>query len=172
MPDDPEDSTSQVTKGSILDGPYWPEPVRVISAQVRDERIEIDAVGVRTERYYSSVQDLTDVKANVKVTARHAAPSFAGDPLHFRLAVEAQRIGLAYEYDPHFAISVSQIDPLPHQLEAVYDYVLPRPRLRFMLADDPGAGKTIMAGLALKELKYRGVVDRTLIVVPANLIAQ
>jgi SNF2 family DNA or RNA helicase len=72
----------------------------------------------------------------------------------------------------HFAVSVSQIDALPHQLEAVYHYMLPRPKIRFLLADDPGAGKTIMAGLLLKELKLRGLVERVLIVTPANLTDQ
>jgi superfamily II DNA or RNA helicase len=63
-------------------------------------------------------------------------------------------------------------EPLPHQLEAVYHYMLPRPRIRFLLVDDPGAGKTIMAGLLLKELKLRGLVERVLIVTPANLTDQ
>jgi SNF2 family DNA or RNA helicase len=67
------------------------------------------------------------------------------------------------------AVNVSQVDPLPHQIEAVYHYILPNPRIRFLLADDPGAGKTIMTGLLLKELKYRGLVQRTLIVVPGHL---
>ena len=80
--------------------------------------------------------------------------------------------GLAYEYDPYFSLSIARVDPLPHQLEAVYDYFLKLPRIRFLLADDPGAGKTIMAGLLLKELKIRGLVKRTLIVTPANLTFQ
>ena len=75
-------------------------------------------------------------------------------------------------YDPYFSLSIARIDPLPHQLEAVYDYFLKLPRIRFLLADDPGAGKTIMAGLLLKELKIRGLVTRTLIVAPANLTFQ
>jgi SNF2 family DNA or RNA helicase len=82
------------------------------------------------------------------------------------------RLGLAYEYDPYFSLSISRVDPLPHQLEAVYDYFMRLPRIRFLLADDPGAGKTIMAGLLLKELKIRGLVKRTLIVAPANLCFQ
>ena len=80
--------------------------------------------------------------------------------------------GSAYEYDPYFSLSIARVDPLPHQLEAVYDYFLKLPRIRFLLADDPGAGKTIMAGLLLKELKARGLVRRTLIVAPANLTFQ
>ena len=79
---------------------------------------------------------------------------------------------MAYEYDPYFSLSIARVDPLPHQLEAVYDYFLKLPRIRFLLADDPGAGKTIMAGLLLKELKARGLVRRTLIVTPANLTFQ
>ena len=82
------------------------------------------------------------------------------------------RLGLAYEYDPYFSLSIARVDPLPHQLEAVYDYFLKLPRIRFLLADDPGAGKTIMAGLLLKELKIRGLVKRTLIITPANLTFQ
>src|SRR5271167_2976623 len=82
------------------------------------------------------------------------------------------RLGLAYEYDPYFSLSIARVDPLPHQLEAVYDYFIKLPRIRFLLADDPGAGKTIMAGLLLKELKIRGLVKRTLIVAPANLCFQ
>jgi SNF2 family DNA or RNA helicase len=86
--------------------------------------------------------------------------------------VVALRLGLAYEYDPYFSLSIARVDPLPHQLEAVYDYFLAMPRIRFLLADDPGAGKTIMAGLLLKELKIRGLVKRTLIITPASLSFQ
>src|SRR5204863_9050672 len=100
------------------------------------------------------------------------AEPFDGDPQKFRLGIEALRLGLAYEYDPYFALSVARVNPLPHQLEAVYDYFLKLPRIRFLLADDPGAGKTIMAGLLLKELKARGLVKRVLLVVPANLTFQ
>ncbi|MEQ8192389.1 MAG: helicase-related protein, partial [Candidatus Eremiobacterota bacterium] len=82
------------------------------------------------------------------------------------------RIGLAYEYDPYFTLSIANIEPLPHQLEAVYDYFLKLPRIRFLLADDPGAGKTIMAGLLIKELKIRGLINRILIITPANLSFQ
>jgi SNF2 family DNA or RNA helicase len=95
-----------------------------------------------------------------------------GDARLFRLGVEAHRLGLAFEYDPFFSLSIARVDPLPHQLEAVYDYFLRLLRIRFLLADDPGAGKTIMAGLLLKELKARGLIRRTLIVTPANLTFQ
>ena len=66
------------------------------------------------------------------------------------------RLQLAYEYDPYFSLSIARVDPLPHQLEAVYDYFIRLPRIHFLLADDPGTGRTIMAGLLLKEMKVRG----------------
>ncbi len=87
-------------------------------------------------------------------------------------ACKPTRSGIAYEFDPYFGLSISRVDPLPHQLEAVYDYLLKTARVRFLLADDAGAGKTIMAGLLLRELKLRGLADRVLIVCPANLTFQ
>ena len=89
-----------------------------------------------------------------------------------RLLVESARIRLAYAHDRHFAVSLSGIRTLPHQIEAVYLRMLPQPRLRFLLADDPGAGKTIMAGLLLKEMKLREAIERVLILCPAPLTIQ
>ena len=94
------------------------------------------------------------------------------DAEHLRLLVESARIRLAYAYDRQFAVSLSGIRTLPHQIEAVYLKMLPQPRLRFLLADDPGAGKTIMAGLLIKELKLREAIDRCLILTPAPLTIQ
>ena len=94
------------------------------------------------------------------------------DPTDLQLLVESARIRLAYAYDRQFAVSLSGIRTLPHQIEAVYQKMLPQPCLRFLLADDPGAGKTIMAGLLVKELKLREVVDRVLILCPAPLTIQ
>ena len=94
------------------------------------------------------------------------------DACRLRLLIESTRIRLAYAYDCQFAVSISGIRTLPHQIEAVYLKMLPQPRLRFLLADDPGAGKTIMAGLLVKELKLREAIDRCLILVPAPLTIQ
>ena len=94
------------------------------------------------------------------------------DAERLRLLIESARIRLAYAYDRQFAVSLSGIRTLPHQIEAVYRKMLPQPRLRFLLADDPGAGKTIMAGLLIKELKLREAIDRCLILVPAPLTIQ
>ena len=82
--------------------------------------------------------------------------SFDGDGSLFRLVSEAHRIRLAHLFDPVMAVHTSLVDPLPHQITAVYEYMLPRQPLRYLLADDPGAGKTIMAGLLIRELQARG----------------
>ena len=105
------------------------------------------------------------------VTATHAVP-FDGDAAEYRLAAEATRIAMAGQYDPMVAVTTSDMDPLPHQIDAVYGHLLPRVPLRFLLADDPGAGKTIMAGLYIKELLLRGDLARCLIVTPGGLIEQ
>jgi len=98
--------------------------------------------------------------------------SFDGDGSLFRLAAEAHRIRLAYLFDPLLAVHSSLVDPLPHQITAVYGELLTRQPLRFLLADDPGAGKTIMAGLLIKELRIRGDLQRCLIVCPGSLVEQ
>src|SRR6202167_6833800 len=98
--------------------------------------------------------------------------SFDGDGQLFRLVSEAQRIHLAYLFDPVLAVHTSIVEPLPHQITAVYESMLPRQPLRFLLADDPGAGKTIMAGLLMKELIARGDLQRCLVVCPGSLAEQ
>ncbi|MEQ8354152.1 MAG: helicase-related protein [Kiloniellaceae bacterium] len=98
--------------------------------------------------------------------------AFDGDGHLLRLASEALRIRLAHLFDPFLAVRASQIEALPHQLTAVYEAMLPRHPLRFLLADDPGAGKTIMAGLLIKELLIRGDLERCLIVAPGSLVEQ
>src|SRR4026208_1613324 len=103
----------------------------------------------------------------------HGRPwSFDGDGALFRLVSEAQRIHLAHLFDPVLAVHTSVVEPLPHQITAVYESMLPRQPLRFLLADDPGAGKTIMTGLFVKELIARGDLQRCLIVCPGSLAEQ
>lgn len=98
--------------------------------------------------------------------------SFDGDGALFRLVSEAHRIRLAHLFDPLLAVHTSSVEPLPHQITAVYESMLPRTPLRFLLADDPGAGKTIMAGLLIKELIARGDLKRCLVVCPGSLAEQ
>jgi superfamily II DNA or RNA helicase len=100
------------------------------------------------------------------------AYAFDADGGLLRLASEAYRIRLAHLFDPYLAVSASQIEALPHQITAVYGEMLPRQPLRFLLADDPGAGKTVMAGLLIKELLIRGDLERCLIVAPGSLVEQ
>ena len=98
--------------------------------------------------------------------------TFDADPDDLKLASEAYRIHLAHLFDPYLAVRTSAIDPLPHQVSAVYQDMLPKMPLRFVLADDPGAGKTIMTGLLVKEMLARGDLKRCLIVCPGNLVEQ
>jgi superfamily II DNA or RNA helicase len=158
-----------VTLGVILEGYIFPEPIRVILVQCVGPNLKIGGKGLRTKQYHERLLSRTQIE-NLKIIPAEAP--FDGDPHHFRLGIEAARLALAFEYDPYFSLSIARVDPLPHQLEAVYHQILPLPRIRFLLADDAGAGKTIMAGLLLKELKMRGLVTRSLIVTPANLAFQ
>lgn len=153
---------------NILEGPFWPEAVRVISVKVLGEnQVRIEAVGIKTERFYNPILSYEDLKS-VRIKGEKIL-KFTGDGESLFLYLESHRIRNAFQFDPLYAVNVSQIDPLPHQIEAIYHYIITNPKIRFLLADDPGAGKTIMAGLLLKELKYRGLVERTLIVVPGHL---
>ena len=142
---------------------------------------------VNVQWYGSQALELTYKDATGKVADellyRHDEPrldvveegrpwSFDGDGRLFRLVSEAQRIHLAHLFDPVLAVHTSVVEPLPHQITAVYECMLPRQPLRFLLADDPGAGKTIMAGLLMKELIVRGDLQRCLVVCPGSLAEQ
>ena len=111
-------------------------------------------------------------EASLSIRGNDLPWSFDADAELFRLASEAYRIKLAHLFDPHLAVHTSRIEPLPHQITAVYQEMLPKQPLRFLLADDPGAGKTIMTGLLIKELILRGDVERCLIVCPGSLAEQ
>jgi SNF2 family DNA or RNA helicase len=113
-----------------------------------------------------------DAEERLEVVEEGRPWTFDGDGGQFRLVSEAQRIQLAYLFDPVLAVHTSLIEPLPHQITAVYEEMLPRQPLRFLLADDPGAGKTIMAGLLIKELMARGDLQRCLVVCPGSLAEQ
>ncbi|CAN5820094.1 helicase-related protein [soil metagenome] len=109
---------------------------------------------------------------DIEVVEQGRPWSFDADGELFRLVSEAHRIRLAYLFDPLLAVHSSVIDPLPHQITAVYEEMLPRQPLSFLLADDPGSGKTIMAGLLIKELRMRGDLERCMIVCPGSLVEQ
>jgi len=161
--------TEELKPNTIIRGPMFPEPVQVITTIPVGSSIKLIGKGMKSGKVHEPILSAEQIE---KLEATPEKEAFDGDSQRFRLAVEAMRLGLAYEYDPYFSLSIARVDPLPHQLEAVYDYFLKLPRIRFLLADDPGAGKTIMAGLLIKELKIRGLIKRVLIVTPANLTFQ
>ncbi|MGH8578373.1 MAG: helicase-related protein, partial [Gammaproteobacteria bacterium] len=99
-------------------------------------------VGTPSERFRKVTLTAEDIGRLTIIDARY---SFDGDGRLLRLGLQAYALGIAYEFDPYFGLSISRVDPLPHQLEAVYDYLLKLARVRFLLADDAGAGKTIMS---------------------------
>ena len=133
------------------------------------DAVEAGLVGQQTERFRRVTLTAADI-ASLSVAG--AALTYDGDGQLLRLGLQAYTLGIAHEFDPYFGLSISRVDPLPHQLEAVYDYFMKLPSVRFLLADDAGAGKTIMAGLLIRELKLRGLAERTLVVCPANLTFQ
>ncbi len=144
---------------------------------MRVEKVQADGpdtwtlglVGQRSERFRRVTLTADDIS---KLTVADSTLSYDGDGRLLRLGLQAYSLGIAYEFDPYFGLSISRVDPLPHQLEAVYEHLLKLPSVRFLLADDAGAGKTIMAGLLVRELKLRGLVERVLVVCPANLAFQ
>src|SRR5665213_3593943 len=111
-------------------------------------------------------------EASISLATVERPWAFDGNGDDFKLAVEAKRIDLAFLFDPMMAVHTSNVEALPHQITAVYESMLPRQPLRFVLADDPGAGKTIMAGLYIRELIMRADARRILIVAPGSLVEQ
>lgn len=157
------------------------------NASIRGIRPDCAVTVVNIKWFGSEALDLTYKDPSGKVANellyRHDEPrielvqigrpwSFDGDGERFRLVSEAHRIRLAHLFDPVLAVHTSLVDPLPHQITAVYEAMLPRQPLRFLLADDPGASKTIMAGLFIKELIARGDLQRCLVVCPGSLAEQ
>src|SRR6266702_3408327 len=147
------------------------EPVYIEEAQAFDDLVSL-VVRTRDGRTEQVIVQATELSAGHEQAVLESAGGALANPQDFFLLIEAARIRLAYSFDPFFAVSMSGVQALPHQLQAVYERMLPQARLRFLLADDPGAGKTIMAGLLLKELKLRGVITYVLILTPAPLTIQ
>jgi superfamily II DNA or RNA helicase len=147
------------------------QPVYIEDAQAVDELVSL-TVRTRDGQTIQTIVPAAELAAALEQATAQSTTGTLASPLDFFLLVEAARIRLAYSFDPFFAVSMSGVQALPHQLQAVYERMLPQARLRFLLADDPGAGKTIMAGLLLKELKLRGVVTYVLILTPAPLTIQ
>lgn len=147
------------------------EPAEVFEVQRTGDQIRLGVIFVRSQqaqRFVFSIEEFAQrVRRLPSIWEELASRALPRNP--FVLFIDALRMRLAHSFDPHYAISVTQVDLLPHQVDAVYRHILPQPRIRFLLADDPGLGKTIMAGLTLKELKARKLVQTTLLIVPAHL---
>jgi hypothetical protein len=162
-----EDLTPGVTvPGVITEGPVTVVAVSWHGTQAVTLRYR-DAKGQVAERLVFRSDE-----SQLSLTAEAAGWTFDADGGLFRLVSEARRIQLAHLFDPKLAVHLSVLEPLPHQIEAVYGEMIPRQPLRFALCDDPGAGKTIMAGLYIKELALRGDLARCLVVAPGGLVLQ
>ena len=159
-----------IKEGQILTGPLFSEPMRVETIRPNGSGVwTAGLVGQQSEQFRRVTLTAADMS---NLTIADSTLSYDGDGRLLRLGLQAYSLGIAYEFDPYFGLSISRVDPLPHQLEAVYEHLLKLPSVRFLLADDAGAGKTIMAGLLVRELKLRGLIERVLIVCPANLTFQ
>lgn len=160
----------EIKPGQTITGSLFSEPMRVETVKpAGDNRWTLGLVGLKSERFRSVTLTQSDLES---LTILDSVFTYDGDGRLLRLGLQAYSLGIAYEFDPYFGLSISRVDPLPHQLEAVYDYLLKLARVRFLLADDAGAGKTIMAGLLIRELKLRGLAEHILIVCPSNLAFQ
>lgn len=161
----------ELTPGTRVRGLVPDGVATVKSAQwFGDHGVEIifqDAHGVLNQRIV-----YRDDEPSLELVQGGRPWSFDGDGHLLRLVSEAYRIHLAWLFDPYLAITTSLVEPLPHQISAVYEEMLPRQPMRFLLADDPGAGKTVMAGLLIRELMVRGDLERCLIVAPGSLTEQ
>ncbi len=152
--------------GDIIRGPFWREPVEIKLIEQSGKYVQIVGSTTLSGTHIDQMIPLTELG---KITSSGTTPCFTEEPWKIFLSLEAKRYQFASMYDPLLAMNTSKVDPLPHQIEAVYDRILKLPRIRFLIADDPGAGKTIMAGLIIKELKLRHQVKKILIVAPGHL---
>ena len=167
---DREAPSDQGVEGAILEGAYWPEPVSLVTLSNSPHGfVTVQAVGLETQQHYTTTLPSSHWEA---VEVHRPEYTFQAAAQPFRLAVEAERLRLAYTADPLLAANNARVHLLPHQMEAVYGYMLPQPRIRHLMAHDAGAGKTIMCGLLYRELVSREPALRTLIVAPAALTRQ
>ncbi|MFO1278595.1 MAG: helicase-related protein [Burkholderiaceae bacterium] len=161
----------ELAKDAQIEGLVPSEIVRLIN--IDDIGPNARVVAYRTAQGKLDEQTLfRSDEHRLSLATQGRAWAFDADPASFRLALEAYRISLAHLFDPLMAVHTSNVEPLPHQISAVYEAMLPRQPLRFVLADDPGAGKTIMAGLLIRELMLRADARRVLIVSPGSLSEQ
>jgi superfamily II DNA or RNA helicase len=160
-----------IAKGALISGIEEGKVVRVVSVDPLGDNAMTVVYKADNGRLGERVVFRAD-ESKLSLATAGRPWSFDADGADFKLAAEAYRINLAHLFDPMMAIHTSNVDPLPHQITAVYESMLPRQPLRYVLADDPGAGKTIMAGLLIRELLMRADAARVLIVSPGSLVEQ
>ena len=156
----------ELKENAVISGPFWSEPIKVDKVEEVADYIRI--VG-STLHSHSHIDHLLKREEVDQIKILEAVIDFSALPENTFFVIEATRFRYASLFDPLLAMNVSKIEPLPFQIEAVYGYVLKQPRIRFLIADDPGAGKTIMAGLVIKEMKLRRIAKRILIMTPGHL---
>lgn len=164
-------SNIMIEAGNIVANLIAKESVTIDKVRPLGTKYSVQYTGVNTNQRGSRILTTEEMEA-LTVLTTEGTFNFTGDPQKCVLFAEAERIHSAYQFDPLFAINCSIVDALPHQVEAVYKFLLPQPRIRFLIADDTGAGKTIMTGLLLKEMFLRDAIRRVLIVSPGGLTKQ
>ena len=160
-----------ITKNALISGIEAGQVVRIVSADLLGDNALSVVYKTNDGRLGERVLFRTD-EANLSLAEAGRPWAFDANGEDFKLVAEAWRINLAHLFDPMMAVHTSNVEPLPHQITAVYESMLPRQPLRYVLADDPGAGKTIMAGLFIRELLMRADAKRVLIVSPGSLVDQ
>ena len=156
----------ELNEGAIIHGPMWPEPVIIKKIERFGDDVKIIGSQMPSGLHVDVILSKDEIS---HISLKEINCDFSSESWKVFLALETIRYRFASRYDPLLAMNTSKVDPLPHQIEAVYGHVLRMPRIRFLLAHDPGAGKTIMAGLIIKEMKLRHLVSRILVVVPGHL---
>ncbi|HSW35923.1 MAG TPA: SNF2-related protein [Candidatus Limnocylindrales bacterium] len=161
----------EIKSDALVEGILPDSPVTIVNVNW----FGTDAVEITYKSFKGKVSSeilYRSDESRINVIERGRPWSFDGDGASFRLVSEANRIRLAHLFDPVLAVHTSLVEPLPHQITGVYEIMLQKQPLRFLLADDPGSGKTIMAGLLIKELMARGDLQRCMIVAPGSLVEQ
>lgn len=157
----------ELFEGQVISTPFLKEKAEVKKFEKRPGYFLLEVILLNSRTYKSLRISESQLRRIIVETTDIFAYSKNSEDFFFWIEANRQRV--AYQFDPLLAVNVSQIDPLPHQIEAVYSYALRDPKIRFLIADDAGAGKTIMAGLVIKELQYRNLAKNILIVAPGHL---
>jgi SNF2 family DNA or RNA helicase len=159
--------SKELFEGQAISAPFLSEEALVKNFEIKSGYYLLEVIFI-TNKTYKKLHINEDQLQQIRILETDEF-DYLHNSEEFFLWIEANRLRLAHQFDNLLAVSVSKVDPLPHQIEAVYSYILRDPHIRFLIADDAGAGKTIMAGLTIKELQYRMMANRIIIVCPGHL---